>query len=445
MRLSNVVLALGCICLFLMIAPAPAEAQIWDRVKKSAKETVEREAEEKTENAVEGAIDGTISGLEKAAKCIFTDTACIEKAEENGQTVVMTDAEGEVIRDERGQPVTDPEVAQAQQVGSGAQGETAPQKPGEGVWANYDFVPGERVLFTDDFSDEYVGDFPRRLSYVRGNIEVVEWEGRRLLRGTGNDRFIIQIPEGLPEQYTLEFDIHDPTTGSGTDIYPVALGESDKYSASHRINIGSWRGSGVWNGGPVSTNAIDRLEEEVIPIRVSVDRGYVKIYARERRIANVPQVDFPAESTGITFHLHSRTDRPIYLGDISVAAGGRTRIYETLSAEGRVVTHGILFDTGSDVIRPESTPTLSDIGRTLQQHEDLRLRIEGHTDDTGTPESNQELSQRRAEAVRVYLMEQFTVAPDRLMAVGMGESTPAAPNDTEEGRQTNRRVELVQL
>jgi outer membrane protein OmpA-like peptidoglycan-associated protein len=421
------------ILIFGVLTPLPAEAQVWKRVKKAAKETVERKAEEKTEQAVEGAIDGAI-------ECVIGDDACVEEAQQGGKTVVMTDASGEVIRDESGAPVTDPAAAQAQ-----AAGEPAPLKPGEGVWANYDFVPGERVLFADDFGDEYVGDFPRRLTYVRGNLEVVEWQGRRLLRGTGGDRFIIQVPDGLPEQYTVEFDIHDPSTSSGMDLYPVALENGEEYAGTHRINIGSWRGSGVWNGGPMSTNAIDRLEEEVVPIRISVDRGYVKVYARERRIANVPQVDFPAASTGITFHLHTRTDRPVYLGDLRVAAGGRTRIYETLSAEGRVVTHGILFDVGSATIRPESTPTLTDIGRTLQQHATLRLRIEGHTDNTGTPEGNQSLSQQRAESVRAFLMAEYGAAADRLEAVGMGQTVPAASNETEEGRQTNRRVELVQL
>jgi outer membrane protein OmpA-like peptidoglycan-associated protein len=423
-----------CGLLFLtVLAPVPVEAQVWKRVKKAAKNTVERKAEEKTEAAVEEAIDGAI-------ECMVGDEACILRAQEEGKTVVMTDASGEIIRDESGAPVTDPAAAQAQ-----AAGEPAALKPGEGVWANYDFVPGDRVLFADDFADEYVGDFPRRLTYVRGNLEVVEWEGRRLLRGTGGDRFIIQIPDGLPEQYTVEFDIHDPSTSSGTDIYLAALEDGKEYAGTHRINVGNWRGSGVWNGGPMSTNVIETIEEEVVPIRISVDRGYIKVYAHERRIANVPQVDVPAGETGITFHLHSRTDRPIYLGNLRVAEGGRTRIYETLSAEGRVVTHGILFDVGSATIRPESTPTLTDIGRTLQQHATLRLRIEGHTDNTGTPEGNQSLSQHRAESVRAFLMAEYGVTADRLEAVGMGQTVPAAPNETEEGRQTNRRVELVQL
>jgi outer membrane protein OmpA-like peptidoglycan-associated protein len=432
LRLSTLLFALLAAAL---LVPVSAEAQVWNRIKKKAQEKVEQRAEDKAGAAVEAALDG----FENAVACAVTDQPCIDAAQNNGQTVVMTDAEGAVIRDADGAPITDPATAQAQ-----AAGETVPLKPGEGVWANYDFVPGDRVLFADDFADEYVGDFPRRLTYLRGNLEVVEWEGRRLLRGTGGDRFIIQIPDGLPEQYTVEFDIHDPTTSAGTDLYPAALENGETYAAAHRINIGSWRGSGVWGRDPVSTNAIERLEEEVIPIRISVDRGYVKVYAHERRIANVPQVDFPEGETGLTFHLHSRTDRPIYLGDLRVAEGGRTRIYETLSAEGRFVTRGILFDTGQANLRPESTPTLKEIVRMMGTHSGLRLRVEGHTDNVGTPESNLLLSQRRAQAVVDHLVAQGIDA-GRLEAVGRGDAQPAADNATPEGRQTNRRVELVTL
>jgi outer membrane protein OmpA-like peptidoglycan-associated protein len=423
-RLSTLLFALLAAAL---LVPVSAEAQVWNRIKKKAQEKVEQRAEDKAGAAVEAALDG----FENAVACAVTDQPCIDAAQENGQTVVMTDADGAVIRDADGAPITDPAAAQAQ-----AAGTSVPLKPGEGVC--------DRVLFADDFSDEYVGDFPRRLTYLRGNLEVVEWEGRRLLRGTGGDRFIVQIPDGLPEQYTIEFEIHDPVTEGGTNIYPAALENGEEYTGAHRINIGNWRGSGVWNGGPMSTNAIEQIEEAVIPIRISVDRGYVKVYAHERRIANVPQVDFPAGETGLTFHLHSRLDRPIYLGDLRVAAGGRTRIYETLSAEGRFATRGILFDTGRANLRPESTPTLQEIVRMMGTHSTLRLRVEGHTDNVGTPEANLLLSQKRAQAVVDHLVAQG-IDDGRLEAVGQGDTQPAADNATPEGRQTNRRVELVTL
>src|SRR5690606_34311450 len=116
---------------------------------------------------------------------------------------------------------------------------------------------------------------------------------------------------------------------------------------------------------------------------------------------------------------------------------------DALSSEGRVATQGILFDTGADRIRPESTPTLKEIGEMLQQHADLKLVIEGHTDNVGSADANQSLSEKRAEAVRRFLVETYSVDETRLTAQGFGASKPAASNDSPEGRQQNRRVELV--
>ena len=131
--------------------------------------------------------------------------------------------------------------------------------------------------------------------------------------------------------------------------------------------------------------------------------------------------------------------------NIRVAAGGRESMYDRLVADGRIATQGVLFDTGSATIQPESTPTLKEIARTLQQHGDLRLRIEGHTDNSGSADVNQQLSERRAAAVRDYLVQREGIAADRLESAGMGQMAPAADNGTPEGRQTNRRVELVVL
>jgi outer membrane protein OmpA-like peptidoglycan-associated protein len=332
-----------------------------------------------------------------------------------------------------------------QSAAPGAAPGAAPMAPGEGVWANYDFVPGQRVLFYDDFGDEYVGDFPRRLNYVKGNMEVVEWEGMRLLRGTGGDRFTVPLGGPLPDRFTVEFDIHDPATEPGTGIFFGEVERAADYDKPY-VNIGNWQGSGVWQYGvgKVSTNAIDQIEEEVVPIRISVDGTYIKVYADEQRIANVPQADL-GRADAITFMLGSRTDRPIYLGNLRVAEGGRDRVYERLVADGRYATQGILFDTGSATIQPESTPTLKEIARALQQNADLRLRIEGHTDNTGSADANQQLSERRAAAVRDHLVQRERIDPSRLESAGMGASVPAADNGTPEGRQTNRRVELVVL
>lgn len=81
----------------------------------------------------------------------------------------------------------------------------------------------------------------------------------------------------------------------------------------------------------------------------------------------------------------------------------------------------------------------------LQDHSDLSLTIEGHTDNTGNAEANQTLSEKRAAAVKQYLITTYQIDASRLHSQGFGASKPAAPNDTPEGRQQNRRVELVKM
>jgi OOP family OmpA-OmpF porin len=107
------------------------------------------------------------------------------------------------------------------------------------------------------------------------------------------------------------------------------------------------------------------------------------------------------------------------------------------------VTHGILFDTGSDRLKPESAPVIQAIARGLGTNPNLRLLIEGHTDSVGNAASNLDLSKRRAEAVRAVLVSQFSVDASRLTTAGLGASKPIDSNDTPQGRAQNRRVELV--
>lgn len=113
-----------------------------------------------------------------------------------------------------------------------------------------------------------------------------------------------------------------------------------------------------------------------------------------------------------------------------------------LKTKGRVRLYGINFDSDSDVIRDESKPTLDQVASMLQSTADLKLTIEGHTDSTATPEHNQDLSTRRANSVKQYLVGKGIDAA-RLDAAGLGATKPVATNDTPLGRAANRRVELV--
>ena len=124
------------------------------------------------------------------------------------------------------------------------------------------------------------------------------------------------------------------------------------------------------------------------------------------------------------------------------SGGAQEQMAKDLQTEGRTRVYGINFDTDSDVIKDESKPTLDRIAALLAANAGWKMTIEGHTDASGGAEHNQQLSKRRAEAVKAYLV-QGGIAAARLTAVGLGASKPVASNDTAVGRSQNRRVELV--
>jgi len=109
----------------------------------------------------------------------------------------------------------------------------------------------------------------------------------------------------------------------------------------------------------------------------------------------------------------------------------------------RAQTYGIYFAYNSAEVTPESDPTLAQVAGVLKQHADWTLTIEGHTDSIGGAKYNQELSARRAAAVKQRLVDRYGIAGSRLTSAGVGLDRPLAPNGTLEGRARNRRVELV--
>jgi outer membrane protein OmpA-like peptidoglycan-associated protein len=112
--------------------------------------------------------------------------------------------------------------------------------------------------------------------------------------------------------------------------------------------------------------------------------------------------------------------------------------------EGILITFndGLQFDVNSSDLRSNSRANLEELARVINKYDDTNILIEGHTDITGSLSHNQTLSERRAESVRRYLIGQGVVAT-RLASVGYGPSQPLADNETVEGRQINRRVEVA--
>lgn len=436
-RASSPLISMSLATVALVLAtPQVAHGQIIKRLKDTAKQAAEGEALVQVDQMVRGKI-----------QCVFNNVQCIKGAEESGQDYVLTDDSGEVLYDDEGQPVSDQDVA-AEMMGV--------ESPLDFVSADdavstFEFVPGENVLFEEGYEDSNVGDFPRSLKFLNGNMEVVEWNGGRWIRATAGSAFAVQLTSVLPDKFTLEFPVlfghvnqtirvtfRDP---EGRTVVPRGMGW---YEWAH-LQIDE-RNTGIQDfnrDGPFSLTKAE-LTDRPATIRMMADGNHVKVFVDELRVANIPQVDL-GRFDHVYFVIVDATDKdPIFVGPIRIAGGGRD-LYDALESEGRFTTRGILFDVNSSTIRFESAPTLNEIGQMLQAHPDLRLSIEGHTDGDGDAAHNQSLSEQRAAAVRNHLGLSFGIDPSRLEIVGHGESVPLAPNDTEQGKQQNRRVELVRL
>jgi outer membrane protein OmpA-like peptidoglycan-associated protein len=118
-----------------------------------------------------------------------------------------------------------------------------------------------------------------------------------------------------------------------------------------------------------------------------------------------------------------------------------SNMFDALNRDGHIALY-INFDTGKSVIRDESRPIIEQIVQMMKSNPDLKIGVEGHTDNVGTQASNKTLSEARAKSVVSAIVGQG-ISPDRLSPAGYGQDKPIADNNTEEGRAKNRRVELV--
>lgn len=394
-----------------LAAPAPLEGQSIGRVARA----VTREAEQQASRIARDAV-----------RCQLGDARCTERAKQDGKPVVIVDADGQPITDEHGNPVTEQAAATERTAA-----------PGEGVWRNYDFVPGNRVLKVVAFDSATVGRFPSaQVRFERGALQVVQLEDGRRLESRANSSFMVDLPEVLPEAFSLEFRMRIPTANIGMQVRFDAPDRNRFNATDDYLDLTAH--AGIYRGNrEVSGMHLPDLVKRDVQVKLQVVKDYAILYLDMVRVGMVPAASFPRSKT-IYFRLGGNQRFPVYVSDIVVAAD-LADLGDPFTPATPWVTRGIYFDVDSDRLRGESTKALEDLRTLLAQSTAARVAIEGHTDAQGDDAYNQQLSERRAAAVVEYLVA-HGIARSRLVAVGKGESEPAAPNDTPENRQTNRRV-----
>ena len=406
--------------------------QLGKTVENAAKRKVQQKAEEKTEKAVEDIMDGNIL-----------------KGKKDKDKAAEVEAEVEETAPTEEAPKAD------------AVAKNEKQKPQslEMTYAKSDFVPGDEIIFEDLLVGEKLGEFPSMWDLKEGNAEIVNVGGENAIH-MGEETLIMPYmkeKDYLPEEFTIEFDLY----------VPCYYGGNDKVSMNNRYNIDLVDAAGkvvfqaywyngnnemgvpreiTWrwhNGGEESQGegTVAFNMSDFNHIAISFNKRALKFYVNGIRIANIPRCDAPTRFQIFSYSGASEDER--FIKNVRIAKGA-VPLYDRMMTDGKFITYGITFDVGKATIKPESMGEINRIVTLMTENPDLKFSVEGHTDSTGKPESNQTLSEQRSKAIVDKLVE-LGIAKERLAAVGKGQNNPIADNSTDEGRAKNRRVEFVKM
>lgn len=322
-------------------------------------------------------------------------------------------------------------------------------------WNKFDFIPGDKIIFEDNQENEQNGEFPSQWDLVRGNVENASFGGQNIIYFREAESCIVPLfkdpkKDNLPDLFTIEFDCwFEPEEYSYYNIYFFDRKNQDESSLdiipplvinANHAGIEE-RGEGFYPGEEEPGEITKPFWRHVA---ISFNTRALKVYLDDARVINIPNLGFNPEGLTICcdpMNVSGSVGKNRFIKNIRIAEGA-VKLYDKLISDGKIVTTGIRFDVNKATIKPESMGVINSIVQLLKDHSDVMLSVEGHTDSDGDDAFNQSLSERRAQAVVDELVK-MGVASDRLSGKGWGETKPVAPNNTNEGKASNRRVEFV--
>lgn len=349
---------------------------------------------------------------------------------------------------------------------AGTEGKNAAQATPElEAYSKYDFIPGEKVIFYEDFSQDAVGDFPA-LWNTNGSAEVVTTNliPGKWMKYVTRDCIWTDALLQLPDNYTIEFDI-------------IPIQNEEKRMAGYTVRLMQAINAKAWDGGSApgkggfslgveyfgrpsyhtwflkaecqpagltgykEGDAYRQKENQKYHIAIWVQKSRIRLYQNQDKLFDLPKA-IPTECLKID-RLRFEYGAAL-VSNIRIAVGAPD-MRNKLITEGKLVSYGIYFDVNKDIVKSESYGTLKEIAAVLTENPDVRIKITGYTDSDGADAANLDLSKRRGAAVKEELAKSFGIDASRIESDGMGEAQPVAPNDTPANKALNRRVEFVKL
>lgn len=326
----------------------------------------------------------------------------------------------------------------------------------------YDFVPGDNVIFYDDFSQDAVGDFPALwTANSAGEINTVSiapgnWFN--LNSTDGNYFYLNDI--NFPKNFIIEFDIIPKTKGGRIAAGLLLYGESKRKEMDNNPQPGN---GGImisiekqnWNTWGYKAGENEKITgksdvkpviaEKVNHVIIWFQNRRLRIYHQETKVLDVPTNLYDGvKLTRLCFRLSRGASSGSYISNLRITDAAPD-MRSKLITEGKLVSYGIYFDVNKDIVKSESYGTLKEISKVLTDNPDVKIKIVGHTDSDGDDKSNLDLSKRRAASVKNVLVKDFGIDASRIETDGKGEGAPVAKNDSAVNKALNRRVEFLKL
>ncbi len=334
--------------------------------------------------------------------------------------------------------------------GSNAGGAAAPSVVGMPVsspqsiaaYQNYDFKPGDTIIFSDDFTADQDGEFPAHWNLDAGQGVVNSVQGNPAFCLTAGNYAMVDprmtTANYLTDPFTVEFD-YLPTGGYDPLVrFMDATNNNHELTFSHTLSTSNFPKDFSGNAVGSDQDYFGKWHHAALIYK----NGQLKAYLDNTRALVVPQCGFVPVNLKIGGI--GDNDKPITFKNVRIASGGNANAIGNILTNGKFVTHGITFDIGKATLLPQSMGVMNDVAKFLKANTSINMEIDGHTDNTGSAATNMTLSQQRANAVEAQLIT-MGIDASRLTTKGYGSTVPIASNDTPEGQANNRRVEFVKM
>ena len=345
-------------------------------------------------------------------------------------------------------------------------------------FTKFDFVPGERIIYAEDFSQDAIGELPLNWNSTgKGEVVTLDKETGKWLKLFQNTTYLSGSNKTFDKNFTVEFDLLLPFKYY-QHTFPLVhfglLSSGDRPSTDNsllrdlnrfmQVDVILRAQYNYTTGAELQTFADDKdfFRATAQPVEsgpgfyaqsnhvaFQVQKTRLRMWINNQKVFDIPRaLDTTNTFNQLYFKIGSSgyTDEAIgfYVSNLKVATGLPDTRHKLID-EGKFSTTGILFDVNAATIKPESNGVLKEIAGVLIEHKNIKIKIVGHTDSDGTDAANLDLSKRRAEAVKAALVKDFGIDAGSLETDGKGETVPVGDNKTKEGKSQNRRVEFVKL